>query len=130
MIERQELYCHNCGGYVQFDMDLSLNGNHVLKCPNCGHEHCRVVKDGVITDIRWDQRNSFNNNTSINTMYIPTSSVSFTAQSTFNTYVSGTNYVTNPTQYVTITTGANSSTGDLNGRSFLYGAWMNAVSTT
>jgi len=57
MIERQELFCHECGMYVQFDLDLSLNGNHTLKCPNCDHEHCRVVKDGKITDIRWDSRN-------------------------------------------------------------------------
>lgn len=56
-IERQELWCHDCERYVQFDMDLSLNGNHVLECPNCGHEHCRVVENGKITDIRWAQRN-------------------------------------------------------------------------
>lgn len=54
---RQELWCHACDHHVQFICDLSLDGNHVLHCPNCGHEHCRVVKDGVITDIRWDQRN-------------------------------------------------------------------------
>ena len=57
MIERQELHCHACDRYVQFNMDLSLNGNHVLKCPNCGHEHCRVVTDGKITADRWDSRN-------------------------------------------------------------------------
>lgn len=56
-IERQEIHCHACNQYVQFNMDLSMNGNHVLKCPNCGHEHCRVVKDGKITDDRWDTRN-------------------------------------------------------------------------
>ena len=56
-IENQEIYCHSCSRYVQFPMDLSLNGNHVLNCPNCGHEHCRVVKNGVITDDRWDRRN-------------------------------------------------------------------------
>jgi len=54
---RQELHCHACDHYVQFSMDLAKDGNHVLECPNCGHEHCRVVKDGKITDIRWDQRN-------------------------------------------------------------------------
>lgn len=54
---RQELYCHACNGYVQFVVDLEADGNHVLHCPSCGHEHCRVVKDGVITDIRWDSRN-------------------------------------------------------------------------
>lgn len=56
-IENQEIYCHNCDTYVQFPVDLSLNGNHVLKCPNCQHEHCRVVKNGVIMGDRWDQRN-------------------------------------------------------------------------
>ena len=56
-IERQELHCHECQRYVQFALDVALNGNHVLHCPNCGHEHCRVVRDGKITDIRWAQRN-------------------------------------------------------------------------
>jgi len=54
---RNELHCHACDMYVQFIIDQSLDGNHVLNCPNCGHEHCRVVKDGLVTDERWDQRN-------------------------------------------------------------------------
>lgn len=58
MKEKQEIHCHECDKYVQFEIDLSLNGNHILKCPNCGHEHCRVVKNGVITDDRWDSRNT------------------------------------------------------------------------
>ena len=57
MLEKQELHCHDCGRYVQFELDMELNGNHVLNCPNCGHEHCRVIKDGKITSDRWDQRN-------------------------------------------------------------------------
>jgi len=56
-VEQQELYCHDCDRYVQFPVDLDMDGNHVFKCPNCGHEHCRVVKDGKITDVRWDSRN-------------------------------------------------------------------------
>jgi DNA-directed RNA polymerase subunit RPC12/RpoP len=78
MIERQELYCHNCGKYVQFDLDLSINGNHVLLCPNCGHEHCRVVKDGVITGDRWDSRNN-------NTYYISSNLTAYTTTSTYST---------------------------------------------
>jgi len=58
MLERQELYCHNCGKYVQFSIDTELDGNHVLTCPDCGHEHCRVVRHGRVTDIRWGQRNT------------------------------------------------------------------------
>ena len=56
-MRRQELYCHACERYVQFQIDIELDGNHVLHCPNCDHEHCRVVRQGVVTDIRWDQRN-------------------------------------------------------------------------
>jgi len=55
--EMQELYCHNCNGYVAFPVDLRLDGNHVVNCPKCGHEHCRVVKNGRITAQRWDSRN-------------------------------------------------------------------------
>ena len=58
MIERQELYCHACGRYVQFNLDLSVDGNYKLDCPNCGHDHYRVVKDGKITDERYDQSRS------------------------------------------------------------------------
>ncbi len=61
-IVRQELYCHECGNYVQFELDLSLNGNHVIVCPVCGHEHCRVIENGRITDVRWDSRNNRLNN--------------------------------------------------------------------
>ena len=56
-VERQELHCHDCDGYVQFDIDLDLEGNHVLQCPKCGHEHCRVVQKGKVTETRWDTRN-------------------------------------------------------------------------
>ena len=50
--KRQELFCHHCNNYVQFDLYLSLEGNHILLCPVCQHEHCRVVKGRKITDIR------------------------------------------------------------------------------
>lgn len=55
--DKQELWCHECGKYVQFPIDLSMNGNHVLNCPNCDHEHCRVVENGRITSARWASRN-------------------------------------------------------------------------
>jgi len=54
---KEELWCHGCEHYVQFQVDRDLDGNHVFECPNCKHEHRRVVKNGRITDIRWDQRN-------------------------------------------------------------------------
>lgn len=57
-MERQELWCHDCERYVQFDVDIHLDGEFLIRCPNCGHEHCRIVRDGRITDIRWSQRNN------------------------------------------------------------------------
>lgn len=74
--ERQEIHCHACDKWVQFIIDVSMNGNHVLNCPNCDHEHCRVVKDGKITDFRWDQRNG-------PTYHVPQNYVSFSSSSTF-----------------------------------------------
>ena len=79
MIERQELYCHDCTQYVQFDVDLELDGNHVFNCPNCGHEHCRVVKNGRITDIRWDRRNG-------PTVYVPRVTITSSTTSTYDLY--------------------------------------------
>lgn len=101
-IQRQELHCHNCNNYVQFNMDMEMDGNHVLKCPKCGHEHCRVVKNGVITDDRWDQRNG--NNIQI------TGNITITSTSTFISY--------------TANTSTNSATV------FLYQAWMTTTSAT
>lgn len=50
-------YCHNCGKNMRIVLDLNLNGNHVIKCPHCDHEHCRVIEGGKITGVRWAQRN-------------------------------------------------------------------------
>jgi len=79
IIERQELYCYECGKYVQFNIDLSMEGNHVLECPNCGHEHCRVVRNGKITGDRWDSRN-----VQQVPIYIPSSSTTVTGSSTYD----------------------------------------------
>jgi hypothetical protein len=79
MLERQEIHCHNCNKYVQFNLDIEINGNHVLKCPVCGHEHCRVVKDGKITGDRWDQRNG-------PIIPVSTSTITYTTTSTYVVY--------------------------------------------
>ena len=94
-MDRQELFCHECQKYVQFNIPAE-NGNLVVECPNCGHEHLRVVKNGVITEDRWGSRN---NNSS------PT------------IYASGTAYTTS--SYITVST--SSSTGSY----FLQDSWMN-----
>lgn len=79
-------------------MDLELDGNHVLNCPNCGHQHCRVVKKGEITDIRWDRRNG-------PTYQISLISINYTS-----------------TQIYTV----NTNTGTLNTSYFLQDLWMSS----
>jgi len=94
---RQELHCHACDRFVQFVVDLDLNGNHVLNCPNCGHEHCRVVRDGVITDIRWDSRNG-----PTWPVYLVRSTVTATmvSQNTYNAFYSSSSTATNNIMWV------------------------------
>jgi len=53
MLVKQELYCHACDKYVIFDIDIEQDGHYTIPCPNCGHEHYRVVKNGCITSTRW-----------------------------------------------------------------------------
>lgn len=105
-IRRQELFCHSCGRYVQFDLDLSLNGNHVLNCPVCDHEHCRTVKDGEITDIRWDQRNGVVPTIQVNNLNVTSSSTS-----TYDNYI-------------------NNSTVTPEVSKFSYESWMNTTTST
>jgi DNA-directed RNA polymerase subunit RPC12/RpoP len=58
---RTDLYCHECDKNFIALLDYSIDGNHVVECPHCGHEHCRVIKGGMVTDDRWDGRNSNQN---------------------------------------------------------------------
>jgi len=107
MKERQELWCHECQKYVQFDIDVSLNGQHIILCPSCGHEHLRIVENGVITEARWG---SSNNNAMNYSPYsamqtFMTTGMTTSAASTYNLY---TNSVNN---------GATTA--------FTYMAWMN-----
>lgn len=104
MKEKQELHCHECNKYVQFDLDMSIDGNHVLNCPNCGHEHCRVVRKGVITGDRWDSRNA----NTINVTYSTYSNIS-----TWTSYNS------------TSVTGTSSVTYDIQAQYFIYNSWTN-----
>jgi ribosomal protein S27AE len=50
---RTDMHCHNCGKGFIAELNFAINGNHVVECPRCGHEHYRTIKDGVITDARW-----------------------------------------------------------------------------
>lgn len=117
-ILRQELTCHNCNTVVQFDVDVSLNGNHVLNCPKCQHEHCRVVENGVITDHRWDSRNP--------DFQISTYTITCSGTESWNYYSSSATQITwNATSTVQIDNQSTTGTSDI----FCYQNWMN-VSTS
>jgi DNA-directed RNA polymerase subunit RPC12/RpoP len=52
---KAEFYCQECRKYFDIKLNMSLNGNIRVHCPNCGHIHFRQIKDGVITDVRFDR---------------------------------------------------------------------------
>lgn len=100
MVERHELHCHNCNNYVQFDLNMQ-NGQHVLRCPYCGHKHFRIIRNGKITAERWGQDLSQN----IPTFHVSSASTTYTQTSAYNSTVT-----------VAIDV-------------FIQGAWLNTTST-
>lgn len=65
---RTDLYCHECNKTFVAELDFDINGKHVVECPHCQHEHCRYIKDGFISDERWEGRND-------GTIKVPTKSI-------------------------------------------------------
>ena len=53
---RTDLDCHQCGKNFIALLDFSLQGNHIIECAHCGHEHCRVIVRGKVTGDRWDSK--------------------------------------------------------------------------
>lgn len=53
---RTDMHCSECSKAFIAQLDYSLDGNHVIECPYCGHEHCRVISNGEVTSDRWDSR--------------------------------------------------------------------------
>ena len=45
---RQEFYCMECQGYFLANLNVSINLQVEIICPNCGHKHHRYIKDGQI----------------------------------------------------------------------------------
>lgn len=43
-----DLYCTHCSKNFRAKLDHDIDGNHIIECPWCGHEHCRVIKDGRV----------------------------------------------------------------------------------
>lgn len=53
---RTDMNCTNCSKSFIAQLDMGLDGNHIVECPYCGHEHCRVITNGEVTSERWDSR--------------------------------------------------------------------------
>lgn len=53
---RTDMNCSECSRNFIATLDMGLDGNHIVECPYCGHEHCRVIKAGKVTSERWESR--------------------------------------------------------------------------
>ena len=53
---RTDMHCHECSKQFIALIDYQIEGNHIIHCAHCGHEHCRVVEKGRITEDRWSSR--------------------------------------------------------------------------
>lgn len=53
---RTDMYCTECGRNFIALIDYRIDGAHVIECPWCRHEHCRVVSGGKVTEQRWESR--------------------------------------------------------------------------
>lgn len=56
-----EFYCQECRKYFDVKLNMSLNGNHRIHCPNpqCKHIHYRMIKDGIITEARFSDNGNY-----------------------------------------------------------------------
>lgn len=53
---RTDMGCNECRKSFVATLDFALTGNHIVECPYCGHEHCRVIEGGAVTEERWSSR--------------------------------------------------------------------------
>lgn len=47
------MLCTECSRPFIAEVDYSIDGNHVIVCPLCGHHHHRVITNGMITEERF-----------------------------------------------------------------------------
>ena len=50
---KHEFYCTECRKYFDVKLNMALNGNYRIHCPNCAHVHYRAIEDGKITEQRF-----------------------------------------------------------------------------
>jgi hypothetical protein len=53
---RTAMHCSQCFKNFIAEVDPDRSGNYVIECCLCGHEHCRVIRDGHVTEERWESR--------------------------------------------------------------------------
>lgn len=59
-VVRTEETCTSCAKLFVAKINYDLNGQHKILCPYCGHEHWRVIKNGVMTGDRWGSQDGPN----------------------------------------------------------------------
>jgi hypothetical protein len=47
-----EFNCTNCNWFNYPMLNDAMSGNYTVICGNCGHEHYRYIKKGVVTEDR------------------------------------------------------------------------------
>jgi DNA-directed RNA polymerase subunit RPC12/RpoP len=94
MKQKTALYCHECDNDFVSELDMSLNGNHVITCPYCSHRHYRVIENGRVTGTRWrsSMPSYYVTGSTVSVSYSSSTSVSYyTSNSWLNTtYATGT----------------------------------------
>jgi len=122
MMQLQELHCHECQQYVQFEIDDGLDGEHILNCPKCNHQHYRVVDKGVVTSTRWgsDNRNIIIGTSATGYATVPSNYTAYTiTTATYSATSAWDNYSSNST--------TTDGTGQVNqGTVSMMGSWMNS----
>jgi len=53
-----EFSCTACPKVFDFKLNTSLNGNYKIHCPNCGHVHFRILRNGEITEDRFNEHDT------------------------------------------------------------------------
>lgn len=52
-IIRTTIHCHDCSKNFVAELEGSIDGEHKIECPHCGHRHYRQIKGGQVTENRW-----------------------------------------------------------------------------
>jgi len=48
-----EFWCSGgCSGYFRTKLRTNIDGDYIIVCPECGHEHFRIIRKGQITGDR------------------------------------------------------------------------------